>query len=225
MHDPVTDREAAIRTLFPLVKRIARRIHRMVPGSDRDDLIGDGSVGLIRAVDTFDPQRGPTLTRYAGGLIAGAILNGLRRLDPVSERVRNELRNAERERYAIAMETGAMPSQREMESRRPALARAAAHGYWHVPLSLDGPLPPGERMRIDWQSDTATEAVQREERERIRSAIHTLPPRQRAVLTMHYFAGRSLHQVGAALSISPQRASQLHTAGLRNLRRVVSGKN
>ena len=50
----MNDREAQIRELLPLVRRIAKRIHRMVPTMDLDDLIGEGCVGLIRAVDAFD---------------------------------------------------------------------------------------------------------------------------------------------------------------------------
>ena len=62
----------------------------MARGADRDDLLGDGALGLIRAVDTYDPLRGATLEAYARKLIAGAMLNGLRKLDPVSERVRRD---------------------------------------------------------------------------------------------------------------------------------------
>ena len=55
------DREAAIRALLPAVRQLARRVHRMVPSADVDDLVGDGCVGLIRAVDAFDPMRGVPL--------------------------------------------------------------------------------------------------------------------------------------------------------------------
>jgi len=133
-HSTLRDREALIRELFPMVKKIARRISRMVPGSDLDDLVGEGCVGLIRAVDSFDPQRGPTLEHYARRICAGAMLNGIRRLDPVSERVRREIREAERERFALATQTGVMPSQREMEQRRPALRRARATTSRYRPL-------------------------------------------------------------------------------------------
>ena len=214
-------RERHIRDLFPLVKKIARRVHRMVPGSDVDDLVGEGSVGLIRAVDTFDASRGPTLEQYAARIVAGAMLNGLRRLDPVSERVRREIRDAERERYALTNDLGTLPSQQEMERRRPALRRAALHAYRYTPLSLDGPLPAGESLSGDWGADPALIAGERVEREGVRAALHTLPARQRHVLSLHYFRGQSLHQIGKALAISPQRASQLHKAALKNLRKVM----
>lgn len=215
------EREAQIRDLFPLVKKIARRVHRLVPASDLGDLVGEGSIGLIRAVDTFDPSRGPTIERYASRIVAGAMLNGLRKLDPVSERVRREVREAERDRYLLAAQLGTMPTQQQMEALRPAWRRAATHAYRHAPLSLDGPLPAGERLSGDWSADPCAIASARSERESVRAALHRLSPRQRHVLALHYFRGESLHQIGRALSISPQRASQLHLAAIRNLQKAL----
>ena len=216
-------REAQIRDLFGLVKRIARRVNRLIPGSDVDDLVGEGSIGLVRAVDSFDSSRGPSLEQYASRIIAGAMLNGLRKLDPVSERVRREVREADRERYAIATRIGALPTQPEMERRRPALKRATTHAYRYTPLSLDGPLPAGERLSADWAADPGLIAARRSEHEHVRAALHLLSPRQRQVLALHYFRGKSLHQIGKALEISPQRASQLHLAAINNLRKALHG--
>jgi len=221
--EAVEGREETIRRLFPLVKKIARRIHRMVPGSELDDLVGEGCIGLVRAVDSFDASRGPVLEHYASRLIAGSMLNGLRRLDPVSERVRKELRDAERERYTLAICIGAIPTQAQMEQRRPALRRATIHAYRNAPLSLDGPLPTGERLSGDWSADPGLIAAQRGERDGIHLALRRLPERQRDLLHLHYFSGHSLHQIGRMFAISAQRASQLHKAALRNLRKVMHG--
>lgn len=216
-------RELRIRELLPLVKRIARRIQRMIPGSDMDDLVGDGCVGLLRAVDSYDSAFGLTLEQYAPRVIAGSMLNGLRRLDPVSERVRRELREAERERYVVAATCGTLPSRADMERRRPALRRAVIHAYRHTPLSLDSPLPAGERIAADWSADPASIAGNRDECDGVRSALQLLPARQQYVVKLHYYAGKSLHQIGETMRISPQRASQLHLAALRNLRKVLHG--
>lgn len=214
-------REALIRSYFPLVRSIARRIQRMVPGSDLDDLVGDGCVGLIRAVDAFDPQRGPEMRVYVSRVVAGTMLNGLRRLDPVSERVRRELREAERERYAIALDCGTVPTQIEMEMRRPSLRRAALHAYQYAPLSLDSPLPADESLQPDWTQDPAVLAGRRFRREYIQNAMMKLTRRQRSVVTLYYYSNKSLYEIGRALAISPQRASQLHVTALRNLRKVL----
>ncbi|MDQ2872631.1 MAG: sigma-70 family RNA polymerase sigma factor [Candidatus Eremiobacteraeota bacterium] len=196
-------------------------MRRLVPHTDLDDLIGEGSIGLIRAVDSFDPSRGPTLEHYAGRVVAGAMLNGLRRLDPVSERVRREVRDGERERYALASESGSLPTQREMERRRPALRRAQAHAYRYTPVSLDAPLPVDESLSGDWTCDPAAIVGERSECAAIRSALQMLPARQRTLVALYYFGELSLHQIGTRMAISPQRASQLHLAALRTLRGTI----
>ncbi len=217
----MSEREALIRSYFPLVRSIARRIQRMVPGSDLDDVIGDGCVGLIRAVDAFDPSRGPDMRVYVSRVVAGTMLNGLRRLDPVSERVRRELREAERERYALALRSGTIPTQGEMETRRPSLRRAVLHAYQYAPLSLDSPLPADESLQPDWTQDPALLAGQAMHREHLQNALMKLTRRQRSVVALYYYSNQSLYEIGRTLAISPQRASQLHVTALRNLRKVL----
>ncbi len=212
------EREAQIRALLPLVRKIARRIGRLVP-CDYDDLVGDGSIGLIRAVDNYDPSRGTSLELYARHLISGAMLNGIRRMDPVSERTRRAMRDGEVERYQLACARGNVPTLAEMESRRPGFIRASAAVTQGVPLSLDRPLPEGERLQRDWSNDPALVIEARHERDVIGAAIDALPLRQRQVIHEHYFGERSLREVGRRMRISPQRASQLHIVAMRKLRK------
>ena len=216
------DREEQIRRLFPLVRTIARRTARLLGTSDLDDLIGDGSVGLIRAVDSFDPTRGPSLEQYARRVIAGAMLNGIRRMDFVSERVRRTIRYAERERFALASQRGSLPSQREMEDRHRALAQARAFVYRAVPLSMDTPLPGDERLDVDPSLNPQLLVETRAARTAMYGALEGLPQRERHVITQHYFADWSLRQLSADLAISPQRVSQLHLLGITRLRGALA---
>ena len=218
------DREGTIREMLPLVRKIARarapHRSRQRDGRPRRRRLcwTDSGSRFVRTV------RGACVwisTRLASS--RGAMLNGLRRLDPVSERVRRELRHAEKERYALAATTGALPTQIQMERRRPALRRATLHAHRYTPLSLDSQLPIGERLRNDWSADPAAITGERDERAAVRAALGRLPSRQRRVLALHYFGGQSLHQIGSKLQISPQRASQLHLAALKNLRKVMHG--
>ena len=215
------NREECIRELLPLVRRIARRVGRIAPGADPDDLIGDGSVGLIRAVDSYDPSRGTALETYARKLIAGAMLNGLRRLDPVSERVRRTLRRAEERCYLLAQERGTLPSFAELERNDPALQRARAAAHSQTPLSLDAPLPKGGEALADMSHEPSKRAAARAKSAALREAIALLPERQRRILALHYTSEVSLHAIGSRMNISPQRVSQLHLNALDRLRGTV----
>ena len=211
-------RTARIHALLPLVKQLARRVHRMLPQADFDDLAGDGCVGLIRAVDGFDPALGIPLECYARRVVLGAILNGVRRLDPVSERVRRTIRIAERIRYALAQELHALPAPHALDERVPGLARAQIEAHRGTPLSLDAVLPAGERLEPDAAGDPQTIVVRRAERERVRAAVAALPQRQRQIVEAHYFEERSLRSLHGALDVSPQRVSQLHLLAVARLR-------
>jgi RNA polymerase sigma factor for flagellar operon FliA len=213
------DRDEQIQSLLPVVKKLARRLKRLVPNFDLDDLVGDGSVGLIRAVDSFDPYRGPELGDYARRLIVGAMLNGIRRMDPVSERARRIVRDGENQRYSIAAAAGGVPTSSEMEQRCPGYRRAVAAVYRGQPLSLDAPLPLGESLVNDWGEDPARIVERRTESAHLAALIAGLPRRQREVLLLHYFKGNSLRSVGKRLAISPQRASQLHLSAIAKLKR------
>jgi len=215
-------RSAQIRVLLPIVKQLARRVHRMLPQADLDDLVGDGSVGLIRAVDAFDPSLGIPLEHYARRVVLGAILNGVRRLDPVSERVRRTIRIAERARYALAQELAALPDARALEARVPGLARARTEAHRGTPLSLDAALPPGERLEPDAGTDPQTIVVAEAECARVRAAVAALPPRQRRIVEAHYFEERSLRSLHLGLAVSPQRVSQLHLLAVARLRAALA---
>jgi RNA polymerase sigma factor for flagellar operon FliA len=214
----MNDREAQIASFLPLVKKIARRVKRVLPGVDLDDLIGDGNVGLVRAVDTYDPQRGPLLRQYARRLIAGAMLNGVRRMDPVSERARRIAREGENLRYTIAAERGDVPSTGEIERSCPGFRRALSVAHWGQPLSLDAPLPEGESFARDWQGDPASIVARRHGGRYLAALIDDLPPRQRQIVLAHYYGGRSLRSIARSLSISSQRTSQLHVTAIARLR-------
>jgi RNA polymerase sigma factor (sigma-70 family) len=211
------EREDQIRRLLPIVKYIARRIHRMVPSSELDDLVGDGCVGLIRAVDRFDPARGVPLEQYARRLILGAVLNGVRRADPVPERMRRTLRMAEKARFVLAQEVGTLPTPGAMERITPPLAPARTEAYRRNALSLDTKLPRSERLQLDHSADPQEIAIQRLERDCMRRAIAALPQRQQSIVLAHYFGEQPLRALVGALNVSPQRVSQLHLLALRQL--------
>ena len=216
------ERETAIRASFPIVRQIAHRVARMARACDPDDLVGDGCVGLVRAVDSFDPARGTSFEPYARRLILGAMLNGVRRRDPVSERVRRTIRRAEERRYTLAQERGTLPAFAELEREDPALRRARASAYAHATLSLEAAGASGRDPLVDSTAEPATEALRNDRDRRLHEAIALLPDRERRILALHYGGEQSLHAIGRVMSVSPQRVSQLHLSALARLRQTVS---
>lgn len=214
------ERESVVAQLFPIVRIIAHRVARICRLADADDLIGDGALGLVRAVDNFDPSRGVALEQYVRHVVLGAMLNGLRRKDPVSERARRRVRQGERVRQELESH-GRLVSDRELEESVPGFRRALAQVERGLPLSLDAPLPFGSRLALDWSSDPARifEASSREGD--VREAIERLPARHRDIVLQHYFGERSLRALSAHMAVTPQRISQLHCAALARLRTLV----
>ncbi len=213
------ERAATIVRLFPRVRLLARRVARMVPGAEMDELLGDGALGLIRAVDSYNASRGATLERYVHQVVTGAMLNGLRKRDPVSERARRTIREAERVRYELAQQRGSLPSIAEMERLSLRFARANQAVFTYTPLSLDGPaLTAGCR---DDKSENPAELVAAQSvRNDLQRAVAGLPLRERRVIELHYGAAQPLRCVAHTLAVSAQRASQLHLAALKRLRKV-----
>ena len=213
------EREATIRELLPLVRKIARRVSRFVP-CDYEDLVGDGCVGLVRAVDNYDAARGP-LTAYARKIILGSILNGIRRMDWVPERARRLHREGELERYRLGGERGIVPSSVEIEERLPGFLAAQDRVTNAVPLSLDRRLPEGALPPEDSRWDPSLLVAECSERAWVRDILDALPWRESRVVREHYFGELSLREVGRKLGFSAQRASQLHKAAMRRLRERV----
>ncbi|MGH7682747.1 MAG: sigma-70 family RNA polymerase sigma factor [Vulcanimicrobiaceae bacterium] len=214
------EREAVVSQLFPLVRVIAHRVARACRLADEDDLIGDGALGLVRAVDNYDPTRGVALDKYVRHVVLGSMLNGLRRKDPVSERARRRVRQAERVRSELELRLTSV-SDNELDDVVPGFQRALAQVECGLPLSLDAPLPYGTRVGADWSGDPARIFESLARRQRVRAAVAQLPPRQREIVLHHYFGENSLRSLSQRMAVTPQRISQLHCAALNRLRIIV----
>jgi RNA polymerase sigma factor for flagellar operon FliA len=216
-----TERDAAIVQLFPLVKTIAQTVRAELRAVDVDDLIGDGCVGLIAAVDGFDPQRGMALERYARRKITYAMLDGVRRNDQLSQRARGVLVAAERDRFTIALQLGRMPSHAELERRHPKLRSAQCTAHVRRALSLDASVPVEALVAPDWQSDPASVLCARETERSVHAALTGLPQQQRELLRMYYARGLRLSEMARRLSVTKQRVAQLRDKVLASIRDEV----
>jgi RNA polymerase sigma factor for flagellar operon FliA len=181
----------------PMATAVARRMR--VPTNaltGRDDLESAALIGLIDAVDRYDPERGVPFEGYAGFRIRGAVLDELRRVD---DHTRDERRRAR----IVAEDTA------------PEIAAFSAT------LSLDLLLETGER---DWAAEDETEDRYESQdlRLRVESALKCLPPRQREVLARYYGDSLTLRESAVRMGISEARACQLHGRAILNLRRELA---
>src|SRR5207302_4587148 len=182
---------ALIERFAQLATRIARGMNVPVGAvAGPDDLESAALIGLIDAVDRFDPDRGVPFAGYATLRIRGAVLDEVRRVD--------DLGRADRRR------------QREAQAQGVEGSRIAT-------VSLDDLIERG--YGGEEQQDEVAERYEAEDlRMRVRSAMACLPPRQREVLERYYGDSLTLREAGLRMGISEARACQLHGRAIQNLR-------
>lgn len=224
----LVDRARLCEAAIPLVRRAAFAVQRRLPRHfGVEDLVGDGCLGLLRAIDRFDPSFGVSFESWANRIVRGAMLNGLRRMDVIPERVRRNARVLEDARWIVAQSTGAAP--RDDEAARVAeltaskLAAVYAASKHAGTLSLDGPIPGAERGTLAErltakQRDPGTLVAESSVRVILGGAVASLPGRQRAILEAFYVRGATFGEIGRTLGVSKQRVSQLHCRALTDLR-------
>lgn len=186
---------ALIERYAPLATRIARGMNVPVGAvAGPDDLESAALIGLIDAVDRFEPDRGVPFEGYASLRIRGAVLDEVRRVD--------ELGRADRQR------------------QRAAAAQGEA-GSYHGTVSLDELIERGYHGGAE-QDELAERYEAEDLRMRVRSAMNCLPPRQSEVLERYYGQSLTLREAGLRMGISEARACQLHGRAIQNLRRQLS---
>jgi len=193
-----TSRCTLIERYAPLATSLARRM-RVPTGAlmGRDDVESAAVIGLIDAVDRYDPDRGVPFEGYAGLRIRGAILDELRRLDDHTRTERQRARTV-------------------AEDAEPEI------GAYAATLSLDLLLESGDR---DWaaEDDGPDRYESQDLRMRVESALRCLPPRQREVLARYYGDSLTLRESAVKMGISEARACQLHGRAIQNLRQELAG--
>jgi RNA polymerase sigma factor FliA len=223
-------REALIHHYGYLVKITAGRIASGAPRClERDDLFSAGTIGLIRAVDQFDPERAVKFETYAIALIRGAILELLRGEDWAPRSARDRIKGLERAYAAVEARLGRPASEEEVAAELgislDTLHRQLAEAGRASVQSLDELLTSSEEGTLrrhdtleDPSADTggAVEASYR--RRALIAAIDRLPERERLVLSLYYYEGLTFKEIGRLLKVSESRAFQLHQQAMVRLR-------
>lgn len=222
-------REGLILHYSPLVKFVAGRIAAGLPShADRDDLISDGLVGLIDAVERFEPERGVPFEAYATQRIRGAILDGLRSLDWMPQRTRRLSKQVDATISGLSQALGRVPTDEEVaveldletEAVRRVMVDTTALGY----ASMDAPVLGDERDASFSELVRDPAAIDPEQRALLREALELLPDREQTVIVLYYREGMTLAEIGKVLGISESRVWHLHARAVRILRARLTAK-
>jgi len=216
-------RDDLVKKHAALVLRIARKVRRRTGYAvELDDLVCEGTIGLLQAAERFDPDRETDFEHLASVRVHGAMLDALRRLDPLSQRRRREARRHQKTAEKLERTLGRAPTAIEMAE---ALGMELDVYYKlnnelsaQTPMSLDD-------MGIDVRDKTVRQdhtVHARQRHERMKELIEGLPERQRLVLSMVYYNELSQKEVARVLGVTEARISQLHKEALGRLKKRLA---
>ncbi len=226
-------REEIVHKYLHLVKYVAGRISvNLPPNVELNDLINDGILGLIDAIEKYDDARGVKFETYAITRINGAILDALRSLDWVPRAVRQRARELERAHQQLETEFGRVPTEDELAAKMGITRKELDHLMQRVRgtavLSLEEFLPNEKGYEIplvdtlkDSDNDVTIAVEQGEIRNSLVRAVEELPQQERTVIKLYYFDGLTLKEIKSELNVSESRVSQIHAQAVIHLRQKL----
>ncbi len=231
----VSNREQLIMEHMPQVRLIARRIHERLPETvSLDDLVSTGIIGLISAIDRYDPAQGVKLKTYAEYKIRGAILDSLRGMDWAPRRQRRRSKEIERAITAAEQRLKRTPSEIEIAGEL-GISLDEYH-EWLVESrglnvgSIDAVSQDGEgrdlsRYLVDRNEASPAQIVEREQlQEMLARSLERMPQAERTVLSLYYHEELTLREIAKVMDLHESRISQLKTQGLARLRACLDRK-
>jgi RNA polymerase sigma factor for flagellar operon FliA len=230
-------RDRLILTYAPLVKFVAGRVGASLPSHvDEQDLVSYGLLGLIGAIERFDPSREIKFETFAMARIRGAIIDELRSLDWVPRSVRTRARQIERAIAALEKELMRAPTDEEIAKKLGITSEELEESLTEISrtsvAALDelwSPSGGGDQIAlIDTIEDEAgpdpeISLEQSEVKEALAEAISDLPEREKLVVTLYYYEELTLREIGEVLGVTESRVSQLHTKAILRMKAHLSG--
>lgn len=222
------------------MKFVAGRVASGLPQSiEQSDLVSYGIFGLIDAIDKFDPARGFKFETYAISRIKGAIIDELRSIDWVPRSIRAKARAVERAYSKLENELRRSPDDKEVAAELDLggeeLNRVLSQVSFTGLVALDellgrqqgsGGDGGGSSTVGDTIADRAHDPVEAFETDEMKhllaDAINRMPDRERLVLTLYYYEGLTLAEVGGILGVTESRVCQIHTKAILQLRGRLS---
>lgn len=230
-------RDGLILHYAALVKFVAGRVGSNLPRSvDQSDLVSYGIFGLIDAIDKFEPERGYKFETYSIPRIRGAILDELRALDWVPRSVRSRAREIDRTVGELEHRLGRTPTDDELadamsmpvDQLRSYLGEISSTGFVALDESPAGATGEGASLgeRLPDPRGINPEAAFHdiEDKRVLADAINRLPERDRLVLTLYYYEGLTLNEIGIVLGVTESRVCQIHTKSVMSLRHRLADR-
>jgi len=226
--------ERVVATL-PFVESLARRMASTMPHSiDVSDLVQDGVIGLMDAAHRFDASRGIKFETFAERRVRGAMIDALRR-DAWPRGVRRVRRELEAARESLRRELGAEPTLSDLAKRVGTDETRLERTILRI-STIESTSPLANLESVDTGTLPAVmvpsappapdaEYEQQELRDRIRQAIATLPARERKLISLYYFRGATMKEIGRTIGVNESRVSQLHARAMSRLRKAMSASS
>jgi RNA polymerase sigma factor for flagellar operon FliA len=231
-------RDRLILTYAPLVKYVAGRVGSGLPAHvDDGDLVQYGLLGLISAIERYDPDRDVKFETYAIARIKGAIIDELRAMDWVPRSVRSRAREIERAIGELERQLHRAPTDEEiakkvgistdeLEESLTEISRssiAALDELWTVQGGGGDQIALIDTIEDTEAPDPQSSLSATEMREAIGEAIARLPEREKLVVTLYYYEELTLREIGEVLGVTESRVSQLHTKAILRLKARLAG--
>jgi len=229
------EREQLLLEHLPQVKYIARRIHDRLPAQvPLDDLIHAGVVGLIDAVEKFDPRKNVQLRSYAKFRIRGAILDSLREMDWSPRNLRRQARRIEEAHRELKLRLGRVASEPELAKE----VGMSLEDFQHLlgelrgldlgSLQAESKDPQAEEEVVSYRpggtdKDPFFLCLNGEIRSHIAIALEDLDEKEKQVVRRYYLEELTMKEVGAVLGVGESRVSQIHSAAIVRLRARLGG--
>jgi RNA polymerase sigma factor FliA len=233
-------REQLLIAYSPLVKYVAGRMSSSLPAHvEEADLISYGLIGLIGAIERFDPARDIKFETFAMTRIRGAIIDELRALDWVPRSVRARAREIEKVHAKLEHRLHRTPTDEEMarelqisvEEFQEALVKiststvVALDELWAVSDSSGDAVSLLDTLQDPDAPDPEQLLAQSELKDRLADAIAALPEREKLVIALYYYENLTLREIGEVLGVTESRISQLHTKAVLRLKSRLQGDN
>jgi RNA polymerase sigma factor FliA len=231
-------RDRLILTYAPLVKYVAGRLGTGLPAHvEEGDLVSYGLLGLMNAIERFDPGRDTKFETYAISRIKGSIIDELRSLDWVPRSVRSRAREIERAIVELEHKQHRPPTDEEIakhlgitdEEFQDSLTQisrssvAALDELWTISSSGGDTVSLIDTLQDPNADDPSAELTRTEVRESLASAISKLPEREKTVITLYYYEELTLREIGDVLGVTESRVSQLHTKAILRMKAKLHG--